>query len=1082
VNVPAFLFAEFDQVIDGSGSSAPSIAQLLFALREPLERALIDHGCRWFKPKGKRLYAVMEKEQVLVAIVQTLRDLAKNVPNSVPMPFKWVVHCGDAFQGSSGWFGPEFEHASRLLDAASPGFPILSESASLLPTPEGYHLMSLGMHMLKDLRPSEELFAFHPADLTHMDFSIPRSMGARSHNLPPQATPFVGRNEALLDLGRQLIADDTRMVTLLGPGGFGKTRLALQVAADLVDEFEGVYWVPLAPLTSEERLTSALADSLGVVFYKGEDPFQKVLEVLTEHRTLLLFDNFEHLTSGRDYVKRILEATPSKVIVTSRESLRIPQEKVVEVLGLKYPERADDGLFDEYGATQLFVSSLTRIGRVEPLDRTEKEAFVVLCRQLHGMPLGIEMSAALAANQALPEIVRQLRERIDYLAVALPHLPDRQKSTRAVFEYSWNLLDEPLRKALGRLSIIRGTFDDAAAMQVADCDNHALRQLHERSLVVFLPDGRQELHETVRYYAKEHLYEDPVEREKSLESHAKFYLSYFRDSLPLFEGPDQRKNLEAANEHNENAQVAFVWAIEKGRWQWVDETLEAYSLFLDRLAKYQDGFTFFAKLLKNLEERIDSPKDPEQNLLRVNLLLWRASLGVRMGLNEGAEVHLEECLKVFKGKKYERRRAETLLVLGQVLEARSKKAESIDCLSHALAQFEACKDLNGAAYARNRLGQGLLQWGQVGTAAALVREALEHYEKTKNPSGMAWSRMLLGQMAVHEAKYDEAKRHFREGLEGYLAVGNRDGVSWAMSQMGLVARYRGDFAGAKQLFLEALNIEREISNHGAQGWSYLNLGETEWYLGNDDKADQQAHRSLEIFIQLEDKAGIAAALRWKGIMTLERGAVDEAERVFLDSEQEGDFLSDPAARAYQNYHLAMVAQKRGQLKDAEESLGRALETFKKTHYLFGLGWGYHLTAELAIQKGDLERAKHFLWESLKVGKALGVAPLLLECWLVWAAILATQEDFLGAMEYVEAVTQSPQCSKPTARKAALLRDECEIKLNIEEKAFARRGAVAADIGIWTDRILEKETTKITFPRRRPKPKPKPRPKPIRKKK
>jgi tetratricopeptide (TPR) repeat protein len=438
-----------------------------------------------------------------------------------------------------------------------------------------------------------------------------------------------------------------------------------------------------------------------------------------------------------------------------------------------------------------------------------------------------------------------------------------------------------------------------------------------------------------------------------------------------------------------------------------------------------------------------------------------------MGLNEGSEADLEECLKVFKGKAHERRKAQALLVLGQVLEARGKKADSIERLSHALAQFEACKDSNGAAYARNRLGQGLLQWGQMETAASLVREALAHYEKTDNPSGMAWSRMLLGQMAVHEAQYDEAKKNFREGLEGYLTVGNRDGVSWSMNMMGQVAKLRGDYGGAEQMFLEALNIEDEISNHAAQAWTHTNLSEAEWFLGRSDQAEVHIHRAFEIYERLEDKGGMASALRWMGNMAISRGEVQEAERLFLEAEKETKAFPDPLAIAWHHYHMALVDQKRGATKDAEQKIALALHGFKKSRHLLGLGWGYLLAAELALQTGNLAGAKESLCESLRVARDLHVPPITLEGWLVWASLLAKENNLMEALEWSEAVVQYPKCSKPTVHQAMSLREAWEFQLDAESRAYARRGAAAADLDVWTNRILNKEIK----PKSHAKPKP-----------
>jgi len=1064
--VPAFLFAEFDTPLDGSGSPDAAAHQKLYSYRDPLERALIARGCRTLKTQGRRLLAILEPSELLPALAQALRDIDASHPGQDLLPFKLAIHQGVAYQGNSGWFGPEIDHTHRLLDVIARGYPVLSEAAGSLPLPEGFHRMSLGMHMLKDLRPSEELFALHPVRLTRLDFDIPRSMNAYKHNLPAQATPFLGRQEAVNDLIHRFTEGDARMITLLGPGGFGKTRLALQASADLVDRFDGVFWIPLAPLTSEDRLISALADSIGVGFYKGEDPFQKVLEVLAERRCLLVFDNFEHLTSGRHFVARLLKSTQARVLVTSREALRVPEEKVVEVTGLRSPERPDDPLFEEHGATQLFISSLARAGRVTPLSPEERGPFVALCAQLHGMPLGIEMSAALTINHGLPEVVSQIRGRIDFLAVSLPHLPDRQKSTRAVFEYSWNLLDEPLRRALSRLSILRGTFDDEAAKQIARCDNETLCRLQERSLVMFLPDRRQLLHETVRYYAKEHLYEDPEDRRKTLEAHAKYYLTFLQNSLPLFECRDQRMYLEAASEQHENIQAAFLWSVENGLWEVAEGTLEAYAFFLDRLSKFQEGRNFLTQLLNALKEARVERREKARESLRAALLLNRATLAVRMGLNEGLVADLEECARVYQGKSFTRQRGRTLLILGQVLEALGRRAQSIDHLSHALAEFEASGDRNNAAYARNRIGQGLLQWGQRETAAAFAKEALSHYVATDNPSGMAWSRMLLGQIEQHDANYEEAKKHFREGLEGYLAVGHRDGVSWAMNMMAKVAKFRGDFLAAEQMLLEALLIEEEISNYAAQAWTQVALGEVEFLLGRLDKADKYLLCAWEMYTQMGDKAGETATLRWMGNLALARDEGDKAEGFFLDSEKVASSVEDDLGRAWHHYHLALVAHKRGRFQEARGSLEEAIATFERFHYRFGLAWATHLMAEIGLASGDASAARRYLFRSLRWARELRLPPILLEDWLVWAALLAAEGAVLEAAQWCEATIQNPARAWNTARKAKCLQEECERRLDPEERDMARRVAISADLDAWTDRILAKEPPEsVSSPRR-----------------
>jgi tetratricopeptide (TPR) repeat protein len=334
---------------------------------------------------------------------------------------------------------------------------------------------------------------------------------------------------------------------------------------------------------------------------------------------------------------------------------------------------------------------------------------------------------------------------------------------------------------------------------------------------------------------------------------------------------------------------------------------------------------------------------------------------------------------------------------------------------------------------------------------------------------MAWSRMLLGQAAYQESRYEDAKQHFREGLEGYLSVGARDGVGWAMIMMGLVSKIRGDYAGAAQMFLEALTIEEEVSNFGAQAWANVHLGESEWLLGHPEEAVARYRRAMEIYRRIGDHRGAAETMRKLGNVALGTGQVNEAESRYLESDQESHNTVDPLWRAWHAYHLALVTQRKGWPKEAEKTLQTAVDCFESANNSFGLAWSRHLKAELLLEEGEAAKAETAVLGSLEISRRLGLLPLTLENWLVWAGLLAHRGFYLEAVEWTEAVIQHPSCSKPTERKAVRLRDEWEIKLDAEERAFARRAATAADLDAWSDRILQKAASAISSTRTAKKP-------------
>ncbi|MBL8056747.1 MAG: AAA family ATPase, partial [Anaerolineales bacterium] len=323
--------------------------------------------------------------------------------------------------------------------------------------------------------------------------------------LPP-APAFVGRERELAEIAARLAEPACRLLTLVGPGGVGKTRLARQAAAAHRDLYpDGAAFVPLAAAGGPEAILAAVAGALNFTFYGRERPRQQVLDYLREKRVLLVLDNFEHLTAHVDLVDDLLTAAPGlRLIVTSRERLRVPGEWLLEVDGLPFPAEAEAPDAEAYGAVQLFLQTARRLySRTTFTD--ELPAIARLCRLVDGLPLAIEMAAAWVRALPAAEIARQVEQNLALFARPLPHMPERQHSVRAVFEQSWSLLSEAEQRVLRRLSVFRGGFQKEAAERVAAAPLALLLSLTDKSLVRRRPDGRFEMHELLRQYAGEKL-------------------------------------------------------------------------------------------------------------------------------------------------------------------------------------------------------------------------------------------------------------------------------------------------------------------------------------------------------------------------------------------------------------------------------------------------------------------------------------------------------------------------------------------------------------------------------------------------
>ncbi len=305
------------------------------------------------------------------------------------------------------------------------------------------------------VEPLPETSALHQQILKREVPELPRAV---RHNLPQQFTRFIGRDEELEEISQLLVDPDCRWVTLVGPGGIGKTRLALQAVRQNIDRFpDGVAWVPLASLDSPAHLVPTAAHALQLTLYEQEDPKDQLINYLHERRMLLLVDNFEHLLEGVRLLSEILQGAPQvKLLVTSREALKLEGERILEVRGLKFPESETTKEAESYSAVQLFLESARRVHTRFTLSHDEKPSVNRICQLVEGMPLAIELASAWVRLLSCEEIAQEIEKNLDLLATYPRDEPARYRGLRAVFEHSWKLLSQEEREVFKKLSVFQG--------------------------------------------------------------------------------------------------------------------------------------------------------------------------------------------------------------------------------------------------------------------------------------------------------------------------------------------------------------------------------------------------------------------------------------------------------------------------------------------------------------------------------------------------------------------------------------------------------------------------------------------------
>src|SRR5215218_11067879 len=549
---------------------------------EILRRAIEDRGGYVFKTVGDAFCcAFPTAPDALEAALESQRLLLKERwGESTPLRVRMALHMGTAEERDEDYFGPPVNRVARLLSAAHGGQVLLS-----LPThemvrdqlPAGMSLAELGEHRLKDLFRLERVFQLSAPGLP-VEFPPLRTLDTYRNNLPLQPTPLVGREKEVLEVCDLLRGTETRLLTLTGPGGTGKTRLALQAAADLLDDFpDGTFFVPLATLSEAELFLSTVAETLGVR-ETGEQPLDESLkDYIKERRLLLVLDNFEQVLGAAPTVTELLAAAPSlKVLATSRAPLGLYGEQEYAVPPLSVPDvrhLPDFKTLSQYEAVRLFIER-AKSAKVD-FEVTDESAPAVaeICVRLDGLPLAIELAAARIKMLPPRAMLHRLGSRLKLLTGGARDLPERQRTLRATIEWSHALLDEGEQLLFRKLGVFSGGRTLEAIEAICDAEGdlsvdtfEGVSSLVDKSLLRQEegPGGepRFVMLETVHEYAREKLQES-AEAEEIKRVHAEYFLTLAEEAYPQLRGPNQLEWLERLEAEHDNMRAAHSWALER---------------------------------------------------------------------------------------------------------------------------------------------------------------------------------------------------------------------------------------------------------------------------------------------------------------------------------------------------------------------------------------------------------------------------------------------------------------------------------------------------------------------------------------
>lgn len=683
---------------------------------------------------------------------------------------------------------------------------------------------------------------------------MPKEPRLQLHNLPPQSTSFIGRDTEIERI-RALLGDPTcRLLTVVGPGGVGKTRLAIQAVADWTANFDqGVYFVPLQGIDAGEFLASAVAEAVNFPLGGQQEPLAQVLNYLSDKRMLLLLDNFEQLVeqNGLAIIIKILAAAPTvKLLVTSREALNLQEEWLYPLQGLSVPDTVQVDDTGPAGAVQLFVARVQQV-RPDFSLADQPDAVLRICQLVEGIPLAVELAASWVKTLSCQTIAAEIQRSIDFLTSPFRDIPDRHRSMAAVFDTSWQLLTEAEQQVFKRLSVFRGGFQRAAAEQVAGATLANLATLVDKSLLRREADDRYQIHELLRQYAQEHLEAQAEDMSQTHQAHCAYYAEFLDQRCEAIESGDQRGTVAEIKAELENIRAAWQWAIAHTQVSEIQKMTQTFTVFCHYQSRYLEAANVFDQAKVYLTALTPTR---QTELALADVLVRLGWFNIRLGQFEAAQAALTQSRTLFTHLEATPRPhsgADPLPPLSILATIRGDYDEAVRLGQMARQANEARNDQQNLAFAYYVLTSATLAQGNYEAARQHARQACEVAERAGNRWFLAYCLNEWGNVARAMGDYAEAKQHFQESYRIREAFDDPEGMAVALNHLGEIAIRQADYLEARRCYQHSLAIYQEINDRGGLAIALDGLGQTACALESYPTAAQHFQQALAIASEIQ---------------------------------------------------------------------------------------------------------------------------------------------------------------------------------------------------------------------------------------
>ena len=676
-------------------------------------------------------------------------------------------------------------------------------------------------------------------------------------HIPSSPGPLIGRDMELAEIIRLIQEPHCRLLTLTGQGGIGKTQLAKHVASFLVDSNQhAVVFVSLAPIMGREQTVTAVADALGIVLYTASDRSKQLVSYLHQRELLLILDNFEHLTSDSgcvDLINDILQGTHKiKIIVTSREPLKLQAEWVFEVQGLPLPKSDRPEELEASSAGALFIQRANQASVGFKPTQKDLSAIVQICQLVEGLPLGIELAASWVRTLTCEEIAQEIQRSLNFLKTSARGLPERHRSMRATIEHSWKLLNLEEQKALRHLSIFRGGFNRQAAGAVADTSLSDLESLVSKSLVRRTESGRYDMHELIHQYAIEQLQRDASEHAEIQTRHSRYFANLLNERGPSLKGAERPLVVSELISELANLRQAWHWASAQQQAKDLSQSADTLFWLYESRSNCREGVPLYRQAIQGLQvlpKKLAASDKWAQQLALGQALSYEGFFLFR----QGQQPQGREALKSASA------------ILEKIPEKSAREVQM--ALSNAIVFLGTVTSVMGDFEEGDRL----------------LQQGLTMKQKLEDSWGSAFCLRQIALSAYYRGNYASASRALNQSLEISQRIGNTWSTAASLNQLGLVAHSQGEHNRAEQYLSQALELSRELEDRYSIAAALDGLGQVKTAQGRYDEAQSLLEESIALWKEIGEQGNLAQTLTHIGTALLKAGDKANARSYFLDA-------------------------------------------------------------------------------------------------------------------------------------------------------------------------------------------------------